>query len=222
MHDCGNGFFTYSADPGADNWTQDILLEGCYITACGNAGRVTEHDSYCESYRITYQYNHYGPPRGSDTQSIGNALKDRSAGMVVRYNWFDGGNRALDLVDAGGLHHPGGRARYQKTFVYGNVMIERNDAGNRQVVHFGGDMAGVYRPKGYFYNNTSCRSAPGPRLLFMATAADELRRLPQQRPLRERGRQHARDRQRLHGAGQHEPQLAQARLRAERQRRRHG
>ncbi len=30
----------------------------------------------------------------------GNNLKDRSAGLVVRYNWIEGGNRQLDLVDA--------------------------------------------------------------------------------------------------------------------------
>ena len=29
----------------------------------------------------------------------GNNLKDRSAGLVVRYNWIEGGNRQLDLVE---------------------------------------------------------------------------------------------------------------------------
>ena len=154
IHDCGNGLFTYSAEAGADNWSQDIVFEGNYITSCGNAGSVYEHSSYCESLRITYQYNHYGPPRGGDAGSIGNSLKDRSAGMVVRYNWIEGGNRTMDIVDPEDSTTLGADAAYQKSYMYGNLLIERNDAGNRQVVHFGGDMSGVYRPKGYFYNNT--------------------------------------------------------------------
>lgn len=155
FHDCGNGFFTYSEGDGSVCWTQDVLVEGNYFTNCGNAGSNTEHDSYCESYRITYQYNHYGPPRGSDTMSIGNALKDRSAGMVARYNWIDGGNRTLDLVDPEDSDTLGNDPLNHVTYVYGNVLIERNDVGNRQVIHYGGDMHGVYRAGWlYFYNNT--------------------------------------------------------------------
>jgi len=168
IHDCGNGMFSYTADSGADNWTQDLLVEGCYITACGNAGSNTEHDSYCESYRITYQYNHYGPPRGSDTQAIGNALKDRSAGTVVRFNWFDGGNRAMDLIDSEDSSTLAGEPEYQKTFVYGNIIIERNDVGNSQMIHFGQDAYMYPRANGYFYNNTFVSLRTGGTIIFMA------------------------------------------------------
>ena len=47
--------------------------------------------------------------------------------------------------------------RYRETFVYGNVLIEPDAAGNRQITHYGGDsgVTASYR-KGtlYFYNNT--------------------------------------------------------------------
>jgi len=167
FHDCGNGFFTYTEGSGADCWSEGILVEGCYINACGNAGSIYEHDSYTESYNITFQYNRYGPPRGGDSGSIGNGLKDRSAGLVVRYNWMEGGNRILDLVDSEDSSTLAGKTEYQKTFVYGNVMRERNDAGNRQILHFGQD-AGMYpRAKCYFYNNTVISLRTGTTTLLM-------------------------------------------------------
>ena len=49
IHDCGNGVFTYTEGSGADCWTEDVLVEGNYITNCGNSGRVYEHSSYTES-----------------------------------------------------------------------------------------------------------------------------------------------------------------------------
>ena len=39
------------------------------------------------------------PLRPAARRRGGNNLKDRSAGLVVRYNWIEGGNRQLDLVD---------------------------------------------------------------------------------------------------------------------------
>jgi hypothetical protein len=83
-------------------------------------------------------------------------LKDRSAGSVVRYNWIEGGNRQLDLVDSGSAtlrNDP----RYRETYVYGNILMEPAGDGNRQIVHYGGDGGSTanYR-KGtlYFYHNT--------------------------------------------------------------------
>jgi len=154
IHDCGNGIMTYCQDTGTVNWTQDWLIEGNYVNACGNAGSNQEHDTYCETYRITYQYNRYGPPRGGDTQAIGNALKDRSAGMVVRYNWIEGGNRCIDAIDCEDSSTLGVSPEWDKSYMYGNILIERPDIGNRQVVNFGKDMHAEPRHKGYFYNNT--------------------------------------------------------------------
>lgn len=149
LHDSGNGLFI-----GAFNGqTEDVLVEGNYIYDNGNSGSIYEHNNYTAAHGIVFQYNRFGPLRSG---CQGNNLKDRSAGTVIRYNWIEGGNRALDLVDddGGGLSQ---LPEYSKTYVYGNVLIELNDGLNSQVAHYGGDSGNTseYR-KGslYLYNNT--------------------------------------------------------------------
>ena len=87
---------------------------------------------------------------------LGNNLKDRSSGTIIRYNWIEGGNRQLDLVETDYAHIADDSA-YQETFVYGNLLIEPEGAGNSQILHFGGDGGDIdmYR-RGtlYFYHNT--------------------------------------------------------------------
>ncbi len=144
MEDCGNGFFSGSG-------SSDVLVDGCYIHGNGIEGSIYEHNNYTESNGITFQYNHFGALRAG---CGGNNLKDRSAGLVVRYNWIEDGNRQLDLVDS---DYFSALPSYRKTFVYGNILVEGEGQGNRQIVHYGGDsgIMGQYR-KGtlYFYNNT--------------------------------------------------------------------
>ena len=151
LHDSGNGLFI---GPGADGGeTQDVLVDGNYIYDNGNTGSIFEHNNYTASNGITFQYNHFGPLRAG---CPGNNLKDRSANTVIRYNWIEGGNRQLDLVDddGGGL---AGSLVNSPAYVYGNVLIEPGDQGNSQIAHYGGDSGDTteYR-KGtlYFYNNT--------------------------------------------------------------------
>jgi hypothetical protein len=147
MHDCGNGFFT-APDSKA------ILVEGCSIYSNGIAGSVYEHNSYTETNGITFQTCRFGPlvPGAG-----GCALKDRSAGLVVRYNFIDGGNRQLDLVDAQEGAYLRSEPSYDVTYVYGNVLIERQGQDNNQIVHYGGDSGPPdQNRKGplWFYNNT--------------------------------------------------------------------
>jgi len=151
IHDSGNGFFVASSSALA---SRNILVQGNYIYDNGNTGSIYEHNNYTAAIGITFQYNRFGPLRAGCS---GNNLKDRSAGLVVRYNWIEGGNRQLDLVDAEDstliVTDPG----YRSTHVYGNVLIEPDAAGNRQIAHYGGDSGATadYR-KGtlYFYNNS--------------------------------------------------------------------
>lgn len=150
LQDSGNGIFV-----GAFNGnTQDILIEKNRIFDNGIENSYYQHNTYTAGINVTYQYNYMGALR---SQAGGNNLKDRSAGLVVRYNWIEDGNRQLDLVDAEDssvlVNHPA----YRKTYVYGNVLIEGDGEGNSQMVHYGGDSGNlsIYR-KGtlYFYNNT--------------------------------------------------------------------
>ncbi len=161
MRDCGNGFFTASG-------SRNVLLEGCYIYDNGISNSIYQHNSYTSSIGITFQFNHYGPLRAG---CRGNNLKDRSAGMVVRYNWIERSNRQLDIVQSGGAvgNHPS----YQNAFIYGNILIERGD-GNREIMHFGTEGGSVARANGYFYNNTVISTRSGTNTLVRASHSGTL------------------------------------------------
>ena len=171
LHDAGNGLFS-------GHGSGDLLIRACHLYDNGieesDHGTIQaglHHNSYTESAGIVFEYNHYGPLRDG---ALGNNLKDRSAGTVVRYNWIEGGNRQLDLVQTSYADidsHPA----YDETFVYGNILVEPEDAGNRQILHYGGD--GGYDPyyrEGtlYFYHNTVISFASaGATLMRLATNA---------------------------------------------------
>ncbi|MFH1390111.1 MAG: polysaccharide-degrading enzyme [Candidatus Margulisiibacteriota bacterium] len=158
LQDSGNGLFAASSAGIEAYMTRDILVEGCYIHNNGVVGQDTRHNVYTEVIGIVFQYNRFGPPRAS---SWGNNLKDRSAGTVIRFNWFEGGARQCDLVEA---DNSGGVTdldpSYAKTYVYGNIFIKGSDSTSSQVIHYGGDLDGAptylrYRQGTlYFYNNT--------------------------------------------------------------------
>ncbi len=151
LHDCGNGLFISSGD---DRATRDVLIEGNHIYDNGNVLSGYEHNTYTEGINITYQFNHFGPLR---EQCPGINLKDRSAGLVVRYNWIEGGDKQLDLVDAEDSKLVRQDPRYRETFVYGNVLIEPPHAAHTFTVHYGGDSptkANYRKGTLYFYNNT--------------------------------------------------------------------
>ncbi len=162
---CGNGLFAAAE-------TSDLLVEGNWIEGNGNVGSIYEHNNYTEALGATFQFNRFGPLL---VGAGGNNLKDRSAGTVVRYNWIEGGNRQLDLVEsdyAELIDDP----RYRNTFVYGNVLIERDGDGNSQVIHYGGDngQAAKYR-KGtlWFHHNTLVSRRAGNTTLVRLSTDDE-------------------------------------------------
>ncbi|MBE7491936.1 MAG: fibronectin type III domain-containing protein [Planctomycetes bacterium] len=175
LTDCGNGFFVAPGSVGGTgnpNLTEDVYLGHCYIHGNGINASAFEHNSYCECNGIVYEYNRYGPLRSG---ANGNALKDRSANCVVRYNWIESGNRQLDLVEADGSGIQT-LAGYSTTFVYGNILIEPNGAGNSQIIHYGGDngTTSTYR-KGtlYLYNNTIVSTRTGNTTLIRLSTNDE-------------------------------------------------
>jgi len=166
LRDCGNGLFAGSYSGLSTN----LLVEYCMIFNNGISNRIYEHNNYTEVSGITFQYNYFGPLReGCD----GNNLKDRSAGTVIRYNVIVDGNRQLDLVDSDDLWQ---MPLYSNTYVYGNVLIEETDAGNRQMVHYGGDSGNVdeYR-KGtlHFFNNTVISKRTDRTTLFRLSTNNE-------------------------------------------------
>ncbi|HEY3446594.1 MAG TPA: right-handed parallel beta-helix repeat-containing protein [Myxococcales bacterium] len=165
IRDSGNGLF-------AGSQTKDLLVEGNDLRDNGNSGSIYEHNNYTAAVGITFQYNRFRPLRAGCS---GNNLKDRSVGTVIRYNWIEGGNRNLDLVDAEDDPTLTGDPRYRQTFVYGNVLI-KPDGGNSQVVHYGGDSGNttIYR-KGtlYFFNNTLVSTRAGNTTLLRLSTNEE-------------------------------------------------
>ncbi|MEM9597997.1 MAG: right-handed parallel beta-helix repeat-containing protein [Acidobacteriota bacterium] len=167
IHDSGNGIFV-GVNGGQ---TQDLLIEGNDIFDNGISGSIFEHNTYTEAIGIVYQFNRFGALRAG---AGGNNLKDRSAGLVVRYNWIEDGNRQLDLVDGGSsvFTHPS----YGETFVYGNVLIEGDGEGNSQIAHYGGDGGdtGRYRKgKLYFFSNTVVSTRSGNTTVLRLSTQDE-------------------------------------------------
>jgi hypothetical protein len=169
LSDSGNGLFigAYDGD------TRDVLVERNWIECNGNVGSLFEHNAYTAAIGIVYQGNRFGPLRAG---ANGNNLKDRSAGLVVRYNWIEGGNRELDLVDAEDSDVLVAQPSYRETFVYGNVLIEPDGAGNSQIVHYGGDSGdtAIYR-KGilHFFHNTVVSLRTGNTTLLRLSTDDE-------------------------------------------------
>jgi hypothetical protein len=153
LRDSGNGLFN-------SHLTRAILIRQNHIYDNGIENSIYEHNSYTESRGIVFEYNHYGPLRSG---CLGNNLKDRSSGTVIRYNWIESGNRQLDLVETDYTDIAGDPA-YDVTFVYGNILIEPDNAGNSQILHYGGDGGdeAMYR-RGtlYFYHNTVVSTRSG-------------------------------------------------------------
>ncbi len=97
LENCGNGVMTMSQEYNEASLTRNILIEGNYLHGHGQAGSYLEHGMYIQAIGATYQYNRFGP---NAPGAQGTTLKERVAGSVIRYNWFDAGSRARDV-------HPG-------------------------------------------------------------------------------------------------------------------
>lgn len=173
IHDCGNGIFVNSVvDDNNGNGTFDagdaslisrnILIERNSIHDNGCSTGNSCHNVYCEASGITYQYNYFGGKKSGANDS--NCLKDRSAGTVIRYNYFDAIDQGhiLDLVEAEAsaplmINEPD----YHSTNVYGNVLMNP-PSGPTTPIHYGGDHCeySIYRRGSLnFFNNTLINKA---------------------------------------------------------------
>ncbi len=150
IHTNNNGIFAGTG--GGEIIVKDLLLEGNYIHGNGSPEHF-QHNVYNEVENVTYQFNRFGPA----LDNRGNAIKERSAGVVIRYNWIEDGAHLIDLVDAQEAKATTvGLPSFHETYVYGNVLVRRANT-SAALVHYGGD-SGVradYR-KGtlHFFANT--------------------------------------------------------------------
>lgn len=167
IRDSSNGLFV------AFNPSADIVVSGCRIFGNGRDGSPYEHNVYTETRGIVFEYNRFGPLRAG---CPGSNLKDRSAGTVVRYNWIEGGNRQLDLVECVGHAEIHADPAYRTTLVYGNVLVEPAGDGNRQMIHYGGDNGNEARyRKGtlHLYGNTLVSLRPDRTVMLRLSTAAE-------------------------------------------------
>ena len=164
IHDCGNGLFINSQAFDNGNGTianlisKNVLIEKNDIQNNGcSSGGFSCHNIYSEASQTTYQYNRIGKKYAGSRES--NCLKDRGAGTIIRFNWFDATNQAhiLDLVEAEAsadmmVNEP----NYHDSYVYGNVFINP-PTGPTTPFHYGGDHGNyaLYRQGTlHFWNNT--------------------------------------------------------------------
>ena len=163
LHGCGNGLFINSKNSAIVELSQDVLIDGNSIynnsnpPIAGVSSGYSEHNSYTEARDIIYQYNTFGDVRPG---AFGDCLKDRSSGLVVRYNRFASTCQGLlHLVDStGGQALIWGDAGYGQTHIYGNLFDLAPAPGRETALAiYGGDSGAIahYR-KGtlHFYNNT--------------------------------------------------------------------
>ena len=157
LDNSGLGLFVLS-NGDESHTTRNVMVEGNYIYGNGVPGQYLEHNVYSEAVGITYQYNDFGPLRDG---SAGNDLKDRSAGTVIRYNYFSPGGHILDLVDPEDSSIVATDPNFTNTYVYGNVLDNTGPNGATFLVHFGGDSgdSSIYRPHLEFYDNTVVNTA---------------------------------------------------------------
>ncbi len=169
LTDSTHGLFVSSNN---ESVSSDILIEKCHIYGNGME-KSGQHNIYTAAVGITFQFNHLGALRPG---CVGNNLKDRSAGTVIRYNWIEGGDKQLDLVDAEDSAIIRNEPSYRRTYVYGNIFIKPATAAHNQVVHYGGDSSKTanYR-KGmlYFFNNTIVSYRKDPMNLFWLSTDEE-------------------------------------------------
>ena len=156
--DNGNGLFVLSKNNDEAETSRNVLVRGNYIHGNGIVGSDQEHNIYTQVAGITFENNRLGPLRPG---AGGIALKDRSAGTVIRYNYIESGARTLDLVEpedsyAVMLAEPG----FADSWVYGNLILNQYSPDRPYAVnmfHYGGDIGDetIYR-KGtlHFYHNT--------------------------------------------------------------------
>ena len=153
VYDNANGLFVGTS--GGEEGTYDVLIEANYVGGNGTPGSDRQHNVYNEASGVVHQFNYYAPLH---PEAGGTNIKERSAGVVIRYNYVEGGSHLLDIVDAQEAKDWSvGQPEFHQTWVYGNVLWRPGLNGS--AVHYGGDSEEYedYR-KGtlYFYHNTLC------------------------------------------------------------------
>jgi hypothetical protein len=166
VHNNNEGIFSQANSDLLGDISSNLLIQGSQIYYNGTPeGSVDEngapvrndldHNLYIQSAGAIIEFCRIGAMRPT---SGGSALKDRSSGTVIRYNFIESGARLLDLVEP---EDTAGIIVDQTTYVYGNILVNdyaesADSPKSSAMIHFGFDNDPAESRQGslYFYNNT--------------------------------------------------------------------
>lgn len=141
--------------------SRGLLVRNNYFHDNGIVGNTSLHNAYSEVIGSVYEYNYFGRPNGTSADNI----KERSAGVIFRNNYIDGGMHAISLRDpeSNGPYEAIqkdalGEDLVKYAFVYNNHFTQRGIDANGGILigHGDGDFGAQmqYRyGKLFFYNN---------------------------------------------------------------------
>lgn len=126
--DSSMGLFVNSLNDDAGQ-SRNLLISGNHFRGNGVAGDASMHNAYTEAIGTIYEFNVFGPPVAG---TAGDNVKERSAGIVFRYNYLEGGVHGLSLRDpqSNGAYEAAaedtqGDLLTQNAFVYSNLFVMR-------------------------------------------------------------------------------------------------
>lgn len=122
----GLGLFVNSTN-GETMQSRNLLVAKNYFHGNGVVNQASQHNAYTEAIGTIFEYNYFGAPiRGMG----GNNIKERSAGIVFRYNYVQDGTFLLGLQDPDSNkdleaveEDAWGEKLVASAFVYGNTFV---------------------------------------------------------------------------------------------------
>lgn len=173
VYDNVMGLMVMSKEATLDHACERITMRNNRFFGNGRVGADGVHTVYMQCTNPIIEGNYFGPNR---VGAIGSTFKDRSSGLVFRYNYIQSSARSLDMVHSEDQDQGiSAQSDYGTDYVYGNVFendfsIPGSGAGNP--IHYGGDNLGEdyagqanlvvtppYRSQLYFWNNTVINSS---------------------------------------------------------------
>jgi len=127
--DNGLGIFANSGG-GEYQQTRWLTISHNYFHGNGIAGKASEHNAYTEGIGTVYEYNYFAAPI---TGTGGDNIKERSAGVIFRYNYIEDGSNLISLRDPESnadfealAVDVQGQPLVSKAFIYSNIFVARN------------------------------------------------------------------------------------------------
>jgi len=168
IHNCGQGIFVNSTN---HDRFQSHRIHICnnWIYDCSSTGSFSTHGMYLEAISMLVEYNWLGSVIDG---SYGDTVKERSSGVVYRYNYIDTSANGVafrdpsneDSAQNGILESQAvdslGELTVKSIYVYGNTFVARR--GSTTIVAVGDGANGELREgKLYFYSNVVAVVADG-------------------------------------------------------------